>query len=249
VEAIIAILLGAASVAWWQRIRRKPVALEDFLDADAQVALHVAEHAQRSRDQATLAASHMLYGLIQDERIATAIRATGGDLEALEDGVLAAIDAPADHQRAITADARAMLMYAVGSAHSHQRKVSSTDLWAYLLRTDAGALLSAGKVDGLAVLHVLVHAAPLPALLDGMGDVHVMLRNDDYTPQEFVTHLLVHVFGLPAAEATAKMMTTHTDGKALLVRLPVSVAHDKIRHARELARAEHFPLWIAAEPT
>lgn len=248
-EAVIAILVGAASVAWWRRIRKKPVALEDFLDADAQVALHVAEHAQRSRNQATLAAAHVLYGLIQDEAIGVAIRAAGGDPEALEDRVLVALDAPADHQRAITADAQALLTHAVGSAYSHQRKVSTTDLWAYLLRTDASALLSAGKLDGLTVLHILVHATQLPALTEGTGDVHVVLRNDDYTPQDFVTQLLTRVFELPEAEATTKMMATHTEGKALLVRLPVSVAHGKIRQAREMARAEHFPLWIAAEPT
>ncbi|MDX2089514.1 MAG: ATP-dependent Clp protease adaptor ClpS [Kofleriaceae bacterium] len=248
-EAIIAILVGAASVAWWQRTRRKPVALEDFLDGDAQVAVHVAEHAQRSRAQTTFTTCHILYGLVQDDTIAAAIRASGGDPAAFEDRVLATLDAPADHQRAITADAQELLARAVGSAYHQQRKVSRTDLWAYLLAADVGAVFAAAKVDALAVLHILVHGTPLPALPDGPGDVHVVIRNDDYTPQELVTHLLTQVFELPAAEATAKMMTAHTEGKAVLVRLPAVLAHAKIRQARELARSAHFPLWIAAEPT
>jgi ATP-dependent Clp protease adaptor protein ClpS len=247
-EAVIAFLVGAASLAWWRRARSKPPAFTDRLADDAKVVLHVAEHAQRSRDHATFTATHVLYGLLQDEVIVQAIRDVGGDPEAIEDAVLGALDAPADHQTAITTDAYALLARAVAGAQQHRRLVTATDLWAYLLRGDGRAHLDACKLDGLAVLHVLVHAARLPALADASGDVLVVIRNDDYTTQDFVTTLLVRELGLPESEATAQMLSTHAGGKAILARLPAGVARAHILRARELARAEQFPLWIDAEP-
>lgn len=247
-EVVIAFLVGAASLAWWRRARPKPLAFADRLADDAKVVLHVAEHAQQSRDHATFTATHVLYGLLQDEAIAQAIRDAGGDPAAVEDAVLDELDAPVDHHIPITADAYALLARAAMSAQQQQRRVTATDLWAYLLRGEGAELLDACELDGLGVLHVLVHAARPPALADHTGDVHVVIRNDDYTTQDFVTALLVRELGLPEHEATAQMLAIHTGGKAILARLPAAAARAQILRARALARAEHFPLWIDAEP-
>lgn len=247
-EAVIAILVGAAGVAWWKRTRRPPPDFEDYLADDARVVLHVAEHEQRSRGHATLGSVHVLYGLLQDEAIAAAVRAVRGDMGALEDRVLAALEAPIDHQAVVTADARTLLRSAAGSAYERERGATATDLWAYLVRSEAAALLDDGELDALGVLHVLVHATALPVLADGAGDVHVVIRNDDYTTRDFVVELLVGVFALTEDDAEEMMLAAHTGGKVIVARLPASVANEKIRAARERARAQWFPLWIAAEP-
>jgi ATP-dependent Clp protease adaptor protein ClpS len=248
VEAVIAILVGAAGVAWWKRTRTPRPDFEDYLDDDARVVLHVAEHEQRSRGHATLGSLHVLYGLLQDETIAGAVRAVGGDVAALEDRVLAALDVPSDHQAVITADVRTLLLRAAEGAYQQERETTVTDLWAYLLRSEAAALLADGGLDALGVLHVLVHATALPALADGAGEVHVVIRNDDYTTRELVIEVLVGVFALTEESAQEKTLAAHTGGKAIVARLPMSMANERIRAARELARAQRFPLWIAAEP-
>jgi ATP-dependent Clp protease adaptor protein ClpS len=248
VEAVIAILVGAASVAWWKRTRKPRPDFEDYLADDARVVLHVAEHEQRSRGHATLSSLHVLYGLLQDETIAEAVRAVRGDVGALEDRVLAALDAPSDHQAVVTSDARTLLERAARGAWQQERDTTVTDLWAYLVRSEVAALLEECKVDALGVLHVLVHTTALPALADGAGDVHVVILNDDYTTRDFVVEMLETVFALTEEVALEKTLAAHTGGKTIVARLPMSMANEKIRAARELARAQRFPLWIAAEP-
>ncbi len=60
---------------------------------------------------------------------------------------------------------------------------------------------------------------------------------------------LCSVFGLDQAAAEALTMKVHTEGRAVVARLPAGVARSKILEVRELAKPRAYPLWIAAEPT
>lgn len=250
-EAVVAILAAGLGTYWWQRYRyvRARKAFDDALDGDAEVVLHVAQHEARSRHQPTLTALHLLYGLLQVEAITDALRGTGANTDELEDRVLGELASGSDQQLVMSDDAQLVLARALAGAHAHGRKASVTDLWAHLLRSEVATLFTAHAIDGIGALQRLVHAMPLPALeASGTSDVHIVIRNDDYTTCEFVTDLLVRVFGLPAEAANTAMLQTHTQGKAIVTRLPVAEAHAKIREARALARTHHFPLWIADEP-
>ncbi len=47
----------------------------------------------------------------------------------------------------------------------------------------------------------------------------VVLLNDDYTPMEFVVHVLERFFGLDRERATQVMLHVHTRGKSIHARL------------------------------
>ena len=81
------------------------------------------------------------------------------------------------------------------------------------------------------------------------GDVHVVLRNDDYTTRDFVCGLLTGTFGYTEDAAETRMMQVHTEGRGVVKRLSATEARSQIARARELARSHGFPLWIGAEPT
>jgi ATP-dependent Clp protease adaptor protein ClpS len=248
------VLAGAGLGAWWlHRYQRGPRQLRlggrGRYETDAEVALHVAFHEGRTRAHEWLSSLHVLYGLLQDEAVAAAIQRSGGDAAALEDRVLAALDA---HQ--VTDDtaheAGWILAYAISSSESTGRGTSCTDLWAALSRSESegAALVDAAGVSRVAVLFLLFHGEE-PEIADGLaGDVHVVLRNDHYTTREFVCDLLERVFALPPAEAATRMQTTHDHGRAVIGRYAAGEARDKIRETRRLAKAQGFPLWIGVEP-
>jgi ATP-dependent Clp protease adaptor protein ClpS len=248
------VLAGAGLGAWWlHRHQRVPERLRlggrGRYDTEAEVALHVAFHEGRSRGHEWLSSLHVLYGLLQDEAVAAAIQHSGGDPAALEDRVLAALDA---HQ--VTADtareAGWILAYAVAASEDTGRAASCTDLWAAVSRSasEGAALLEEAGVSRVAVLFRLFHGEE-PEIAEGLaGDVHVVLRNDHYTTREFVCDVLEQVFALPPAEATTRMQTTHDHGRAVIGRYAVGEAREKIRETRRLAQARGFPLWIGVEP-
>ncbi len=250
-EAVVAIIAAGFGAVWWQRFRwaRAHRTFTASLDTDAEVALHVAQHEARSRSHETLTSFHLLYGLLQDEAIADAIRGHGGDLEALEDRVLARLDATTGEARVMTEDAQQVLSFALSVAIHGQRKATCIDLWAYLVRSEVVPMLAEAKLDPTAMLFTLAHGCREPEVSASGPDVHVALRNDDYTTREFVIEALCKVFDYDPGAAEAVTMKIHTEGRAVVARLPAASARTKILEVRELAKPRAYPLWIAAEPT
>ena len=78
--------------------------------------------------------------------------------------------------------------------------------------------------------------------------MHVVLRNDDYTTQQFVCRVLEEVFELDEAAAHTRMLQTHTQGRAVVGRFRPDEARAKIEDVRGRAKAAGFPLWIGVEP-
>lgn len=252
----IALLMiaGAGLGAWWlHRFQREPVRLRlsdrKRYEPDAEIALHVATHEGKSRGHEWLSSLHVLFGLLQDDEVTAALRQTGADVDALEDRVLAALAA----HRATADTAREagwILAYAVMAAEHTGRRASCTDLWAALGKsgTEGAALVEAAGISRVAVLFALFHGEE-PEVADGLaGDVHVVLRNDHYTPCDFVCGVLKEVFALPDGEATTRMQATHDLGRTVIGRYSAGDARDKIRETRRIAREHGFPLWIGVEP-
>lgn len=250
-EAVVAIIAAGFGAVWWQRLRwaRAHKTFTSSLDADAEVVLHVAQHEARTRGHETLTSFHLLYGILQDETMTEAIRTHGGDVEVLEDRVLATLDSTTGQARVMTEDAQQVLSYALSVAIHGQRKATCIDLWAYLVRSEIVPLLEEAKLDPTAMLFTLVHGTREPEVSEWGPDVHVALRNDNYTTHEFVVAVLREVFSISEADALALTMKVHTEGRAVVARLSASDARDKILAVRERSKPRAYPLWIASEPT
>jgi ATP-dependent Clp protease adaptor protein ClpS len=75
----------------------------------------------------------------------------------------------------------------------------------------------------------------------------VVLHNDDYTPQEFVTAILSEVFHLDDVTAHTIMMTVHNEGKAPVGKFTKEIAVTKASHVCQLAEKCEHPLLATAE--
>lgn len=250
-EAVVAIIAAGFGALWWQRFRwsRAHRSFLAALDPDTEVALHVAQHEARSRGHETLTSFHLLYGALQLETLSDAIRAAGGDVERLEDRVLAVLAERGNEAVVLTDDAQRVLAHVYAVAVHNGRRATPTDLWSSLVRSEAAALFEEAGVDGRKVLVSLVHGASEPEIATAGPDVFVVLRNDDHTTQEFVADVLSDVFGKSDAEAHAITMRVHTEGRGVVCRATPSEARDKVAAVRDRAQRHGFPLWIATEPT
>ncbi|HEU4413049.1 MAG TPA: ATP-dependent Clp protease adaptor ClpS [Polyangiaceae bacterium] len=250
--AIVAVGLGTL---WLRDLRfarsrsTRARAWNAMFDPDAEVALHVAEHVARSRGQAP-STLHLLYGLLQDEAVADAVRQAGGAASAVEDRVLTALDAAARAGAAPGAEAEAKraIEGAVASAYYGKRKVTCAGLWGHLSGPKVEALLGRDGPSHVAVLFRLAHGGAEPDLdAPAGGEACVVLRNDDFTTMEFVCETLQTVFALPRAEAEAQMLKIHREGRAAVGRYAAPEARAKAAEARRRARAQGFPLWVGVE--
>lgn len=75
----------------------------------------------------------------------------------------------------------------------------------------------------------------------------VLLLNDDYTPMEFVVHVLEQFFGMNREKATQIMLTVHTAGAAVVGVFPKDIAETKSEQVNEYARENQHPLMSTVE--
>lgn len=75
----------------------------------------------------------------------------------------------------------------------------------------------------------------------------VLLLNDDYTPMEFVVHVLERYFGISASQAYELMMQVHQKGLAVVGVFSHDVAETKVMQVMELARKHQHPLQCTME--
>ncbi len=76
----------------------------------------------------------------------------------------------------------------------------------------------------------------------------VILVNDDFTPREFVVHVLKSEFRMTEDEAARVMITAHTKGACVVAVFTRDVAETKATRATDAGRAMGFPLLFVAEP-
>jgi len=77
---------------------------------------------------------------------------------------------------------------------------------------------------------------------------NVVLLNDDYTPMEFVVHILEYFFGLNREDAIRVMLKVHTQGKGLCGQYSREIAETKVAKVNEYARINDHPLICSMEP-
>ena len=75
----------------------------------------------------------------------------------------------------------------------------------------------------------------------------VLILNDDYTPMEFVVHVLERFFNKDRAEATRIMMHVHQNGVGECGVFTYEVAETKVTLVMDLARKHMHPLHCVME--
>lgn len=75
----------------------------------------------------------------------------------------------------------------------------------------------------------------------------VLMLNDDYTPMEFVVHVLERFFQKTREEATRIMLHVHRRGVGVCGVYTYEVAETKVTQVMDLARQHQHPLQCTIE--
>jgi len=75
----------------------------------------------------------------------------------------------------------------------------------------------------------------------------VLMLNDDYTPMEFVVHVLESIFGKNREEATQIMLHVHRRGVGICGVFTYEVAETKVTQVIDYARRHQHPLQCTLE--
>lgn len=75
----------------------------------------------------------------------------------------------------------------------------------------------------------------------------VLMLNDDYTPMEFVVHVLERFFSKSRDEATNIMLNVHKRGVGVCGVFTYEVAENKVTQVMDLARQNQHPLQCTIE--
>ncbi|WP_370251987.1 ATP-dependent Clp protease adapter ClpS [Nioella sp.] len=75
----------------------------------------------------------------------------------------------------------------------------------------------------------------------------VLLLNDDYTPMEFVVHVLERFFGISHGQAVEIMLTVHKKGVAVVGVFSYEIAETKVAQVMDFARRNQHPLQCTME--
>lgn len=75
----------------------------------------------------------------------------------------------------------------------------------------------------------------------------VVLLNDDYTPMEFVVHVLETFFNMNREKATQVMLHVHTRGVGVCGVFTREIAETKVHQVNEYSRQSQHPLMCSME--
>ncbi|MCY4192467.1 MAG: ATP-dependent Clp protease adapter ClpS [Rhodospirillaceae bacterium] len=75
----------------------------------------------------------------------------------------------------------------------------------------------------------------------------VLMLNDDYTPMEFVVHVLERYFSKNREEATRIMLHVHQRGVGICGVYTYEIAETKVNQTMDLARKHQHPLQCTLE--
>ena len=76
---------------------------------------------------------------------------------------------------------------------------------------------------------------------------NVVLLNDDFTPMEFVVHVLEYFFSLDRENAVRVMLQVHTQGKGVCGVFSREIAETKVAQVNDCARENNHPLLCTME--
>ena len=75
----------------------------------------------------------------------------------------------------------------------------------------------------------------------------VVINNDDYTPMEFVVHILENFFSMDRAKATRVMMDVHNSGKGVCGLFTRDTAETKMLQVNDYSKKHSHPLMCSME--
>jgi ATP-dependent Clp protease adaptor protein ClpS len=75
----------------------------------------------------------------------------------------------------------------------------------------------------------------------------VLLLNDDFTPMEFVVHILEKFFSMDRYKATQVMLAVHTEGQGVCGTYTRDIAETRVTQVNEYARKHQHPLLCTME--
>lgn len=75
----------------------------------------------------------------------------------------------------------------------------------------------------------------------------VLILNDDYTPMEFVVHVLERFFGMTHSQAFELMLIVHKKGVAVVGVFSFEVAETKVGQVMDFAHRHQHPLQCTME--
>ena len=75
----------------------------------------------------------------------------------------------------------------------------------------------------------------------------VLILNDDYTPMDFVVHILEAFFNLPREKATNVMLNVHTKVIGVCGVYTLDVAETKVELVNDYSRQNQHPLLCTME--
>ena len=75
----------------------------------------------------------------------------------------------------------------------------------------------------------------------------VMILNDDFTPMEFVVHVLEYFFGMDREKAVRVMLQVHTQGSGVCGVYSREIAETKVSQVNDYSRENNHPLLCTME--
>ena len=75
----------------------------------------------------------------------------------------------------------------------------------------------------------------------------VLLLNDDFTPMDFVVHVLTMIFRMDFERATRIMLEVHNEGRGICGIFTRDIAASKVEQVANLAREHQHPLVCVME--
>ena len=76
---------------------------------------------------------------------------------------------------------------------------------------------------------------------------NVVFINDDYTPMEFVIHLLIEIFNKSINQAKDITLTIYQEGRAIAGTYNYEIGEQKVQEATTVSRHNGHPLQIILE--
>ena len=211
-------------------------------------------------------AAHLLLALTDDPDAAPVMQACNVDLEQLRRTILASMSAtdsatlPDEKGRRFSQGFQADLQRASVQVQSTGRnEINSADVLVAMLAGPAAGFLQAQGMTRYDATTFISHGitkneqaaprsagevAPQASSAGSAGSPtwNVRLLNDEFTPMEFVVHVLTEVFGLEHDDAVRVMLQTHHQGMGACGTYPPEEAEAKAAAVMDLARQHQHPL-------
>lgn len=84
-------------------------------------------------------------------------------------------------------------------------------------------------------------------IVDEPGRYNVIFLNDNHTPMDFVTEILITIFKHSQTSAEKIMLEVHEKGSAIVATYNYEIAEQKVTEAILCARKQGFPLAVQME--